>query len=197
MEPLLEEVPERIATDRLILRSAREADAAALNAAVRESLAELAEYLAWAQNPPTLERSAADCRRMQARFLLREDLPMLMFERRADDREGELVGGTGLHRIDWTVRRFEIGYWCRSTKRGRGHVTEAVRALTRIAFDRLNARRVEVRMDASNAPSRRVAERAGYALEGVLRSDSLNPQGEPRDTRVYALTAAPPPAGQS
>ena len=196
MEPLLEDVPERIATARLILRSARAADAAALNAAVCESLPDLAEYLPWAQIAPTLERSAADCRRMQAKFLLREDLPMLMFERGADDREGELVGGTGLHRIDWTVRRFEVGYWCRSTKRGRGHVTEAVRALTRVAFDRLQARRVEVRMDAGNAASQRVAERAGFALEGVLHCDSLNPQGEPRDTRVYALTAAPPPAVQ-
>jgi RimJ/RimL family protein N-acetyltransferase len=33
-----------------------------------------------------------------------------------------------------------------------------------------------------------VAERAGFVLEGVLRSESLTPSGEPRDTRVYART---------
>jgi hypothetical protein len=22
------------------------------------------------------------------------------------------VGGSGLHRMDWSVSRFEIGYWC-------------------------------------------------------------------------------------
>jgi RimJ/RimL family protein N-acetyltransferase len=192
MEPLLEAVPDLIVTERLILRSARATDASALNAAVCESLEDLAVYMPWAQSAPTLDRSEADCRRMQAKFLLREDLPMFMFERGADGTEADFVGATGLHRIDWAVRRFEVGYWCRTTKRGRGHVTAAVRALTRFAFERLRARRVEVRMDATNAASWRVAECAGFVLEGVLRSDSLNPRGEARDTRVYALTAASP-----
>jgi len=189
MEALLEDVPDQLATERLILRSARGNDAATLNAAVCESLAELRPYMPWAQTAPSLARSDADCRRMQAKFLLREDLPMFMFERAADGGEGDFVGGTGLHRIDWTVRRFELGYWCRSGRQGRGFVTEAARALTRFAFERLQARRVEVRMDDTNERSWQVAERAGFALEGVLRSDALNPQGEPRDTRVYALAA--------
>ena len=189
MEALLEDVPDQLATERLILRSARGNDAATLNAAVCESLAELRPYMPWAQTAPSLARSDADCRRMQAKFLLREDLPMFMFERAADGAEGDFVGGTGLHRIDWTVRRFELGYWCRTSHQGRGFVTEAAQALTRFAFERLQARRVEVRMDDTNERSWQVAERAGFALEGVLRSDALNPQGEPRDTRVYALAA--------
>ena len=65
-------------------------------------------------------------------------------------------------------------------------MAEAVQALTRFAFDRLEARRVEIRMDAGNERSWRVAERAGFRLEGVLRGDSLTPAGELRDTRVYA-----------
>ena len=190
MEPLLEDVPDHIATERLILRSARGDDAATLNAAVCESLDDLRRYMPWAQTAPSLAQSNADCRRLQAKFLLREDLPMFAFERTADGGEGEFVGGTGLHRIDWTVRRFEVGYWCRTGQQGRGFITEAVRALTRLAFERLRARRVEVRMDDTNTRSWQVAQRAGFALEGVLRSDSLNPLGAPRDTRVYALVAS-------
>jgi len=191
MEALLEDVPDHLATERLILRSARGDDAATLNAAVSESLDDLRAYMPWAQTTPSLAQSNADCRRLQAKFLLREDLPMFMFERVADGGEGAFIGGTGLHRIDWTVRRFELGYWCRTSHQGRGFVTEAVRALTRFAFERLQARRVEVRMDDTNERSWKLAQRAGFALEGVLRSDSLNPQGEPRDTRVYALLAPP------
>jgi RimJ/RimL family protein N-acetyltransferase len=191
MEPLLEPVPERIDTDRLIIRLARSDDAPALNAAVCESLGDLRVYMPWAQTAPSLAQSEADCRRMQGKFLLREDLAMFMFERRADGGEGAYVGGTGLHRIDWTLRRFELGYWCRTTRQGQGFVTEAAQALSRFAFDVLHARRVEVRMDDTNVRSWKVAERAGFRFEGTLRSDSLNPLGEPRDTRLYALTAAP------
>ena len=111
---------------------------------------------------------------------------MLLFVRGADGSEGELVGGTGLHRIDWTLRKFEIGYWRKSGCAGRGFVTEAVRALSRMAFDALAARRVEIRMDDRNAASWRVAERAGFTLEALLRFDSATPAGEPRSTRVYA-----------
>ena len=193
MEALMEDVPERLETERLILRCARGADAAAMNAAVCESLADLSVRMPWAQTAPTLARSEADCRRLQAKFLLREDLPMFMFERRADGAEGAFIGGVGLHRIDWTVRRFEIGYWCHTARQGQGFVTEAVRALTGFAFERLQARRVEIRMDDSNTPSWRVAQRSGFVLEGVLRSDALTPQGEPRDTRVYALVRAAEP----
>lgn len=188
MEPLLEFVPDSIVTPRLILRSPRASDGPALNAAVVESLEALQPYMPWAQTAPTLAQSEAECRRMQAKVLLREDLPMMMFERAADGSERGLIGGTGLHRIDWKVRRFEVGYWCRSSRVGEGFVGEAVEAITRCAFEQLQARRVEVRMDDGNERSWRVAERAGFTLEGVLRSQSLNPDGEPRDTRVYAKT---------
>ena len=188
MEPLMLDVPARIDTPRLILRCPTSADAAAQNEAVCESLAELRPYMPWAQAAPTLAQSEAECRRMHAKYLLREDLVMFMFERLDAGREGDLVGGTGLHRIDWAQRNFEIGYWCRTSRQGRGYAAEAVQALTRFAFGRLEARRVEIRMDDGNERSWRVAERAGFRLEGVLRGNRLTPGGELRDTRVYAWT---------
>ena len=186
MDPLLIDVPERIETDRLILRCPRPGDGAVVNAAVCESLDALRPFMPWAQSAPSVEESELVCRRAQARFRLREDLVLSMFERAADGSEGRYIGGSGLHRIQWDVRRFEIGYWCRSSCAGQGFITEAVRALNRFAFDRLDARRVEVRMDGRNERSRLVAERAGFTFEGVLRGDSLTPQGEVRDTCVYA-----------
>jgi ribosomal-protein-serine acetyltransferase len=186
MDPLLIEVPERIETDRLILRAPRRGDGPLVNDAVRDSLAELAPWMPWAGTMPSVDESEAHCRRQQARFVLREDLVLLIFRRRADASEGELVGGTGLHRIDWALRRFEIGYWRRTGCAGQGLLTEAVRAVARLAFDVLGARRVEIRMDDNNAPSWRLAERAGFTLEAILRFDATTPQGQPRSTRVYA-----------
>lgn len=186
MDPLLIDVPERIDTDRFILRCPQAGDGAAINAVICATMDELRPWMPWAQAAPLLDESEAYCRRNQARFRLREDLAFFIFEREPDGSEGVLVGACGLHRIDWVVRRFEIGYWRRAGMPGHGIATEAVRALSRMAFDRLDARRVEIRMDDVNAPSRRVAERAGFTFEGLLRRDTLNVDGEARDTRVYA-----------
>lgn len=186
VEPLMIGVPERIETARLLLRPPRPGDGAMLCAAVGETLAELAPWMPWAQAAPTPQDSELQCRRMHAKFTSREDLVYFMFERAADGAEGAFVGGTGLHRIDWSVPRLEIGYWRRAGFEGRGLVAEAVRALARMAFDALGARRVEIRMDPRNACSVRVAERAGFTFEGVLRQDSVDVKGAGRDTRVYA-----------
>lgn len=185
MDPLLIDVPPAIETARLVLRCPRAGDGPAVSAAVCETLEALKPWMPWAQAAPTPEDSELVCRRMQVDFLARRDLPLLVFERAG----GRLVGGTGLHRMDWAVRRFEIGYWTRSGATGRGYAVECVQALTDLCFARLAARRVEIRADARNAASRAVAERAGFTLEGVLRRDSLAPDGAPRDTAVYARIA--------
>ena len=179
MDPLLIDIPERLETERLVLRPPRAGDGRMLNDAIRV-------WLPWAGTLPSVEESEAHCRRQQARFILREDFVLLVFLRSADGDEGELVGGTGLHRIDWALRKFEIGYWRKTGCEHRGLVTEAVRAVARLAFDTLDARRVEIRMDDRNVRSWKVAERAGFTLEALLRFDSVTPAGEPRSTRIYA-----------
>ena len=45
---------------------------------------------------------------------------------------------------------------------------------------------VEIRCDARNLRSRAVAERCGFALDGVLRNEALGVDGAPRDTCVYS-----------
>ena len=92
-------------------------------------------------------------------------------------------------RMDWALRRFEIGYWVRSSAQRRGLAREAVQAMARLAFTQLRARRVEIRMDELNQASQAVARSCGFALEGVLRQESLGVNGSARDTCVYALTA--------
>jgi RimJ/RimL family protein N-acetyltransferase len=185
-DPLLIDVPERLLTPRLVLRCPRPGDGPALNEAVSVSLDELRPWMPWAQAAPTLDESEAIVRGAQARFMQRVDLVYTIWEHDGQGVERRLVGGTGLHRMDWNVPRFEIGYWRRSGEQGRGLVTEAVGALSRMAFDVLMAQRVEIRMDDANAASRKVAERAGFTLEGVLRRDTVAVDGRVRDTRVYS-----------
>ena len=172
MDPVLIDVPERLQTERLVLRAPRPGDGAVLCSAVAASLDELKPWMPWAQGGATPAESEAHARRMHARFVLREDLVYLAFERAADGGEGLLVASTGLHRIDWQVPRFEIGYWCRTSLVGKGYVGEAVAAITRFAFEKLGAARVEIRTDSQNTRSFRVAERLGFRLEGLMRRDA-------------------------
>ncbi len=184
MNPLLMDIPESIESERLIIRAPRTGDGAAVNAAVRESIADLRPWMPWAKEIPTQEESEALVRRKQAEFMAREDLMLLMFLK-----DGTYVGGSGLHRIDWAVPKFEIGYWVRSSLTGRGYMTEAVNAIAAFAFDTLRARRVEIRMEDRNVRSWRVAERCGFHLDGLLRHDAIAIDGTLRNTRIYSRIA--------
>jgi RimJ/RimL family protein N-acetyltransferase len=83
------------------------------------------------------------------------------------------------------------GYWTVAEHRGRGFTAEALRLLCVWAFDDLGLRRVELVVDPANAGSRRVAERAGFTAEGVLRQRSIH-RGVPVDDVVYGLLAGDP-----
>ena len=181
--PFVDRLPETLQTGHLLIRVARPGDGAMFNAAVLESLPELAPWLGWVTPAPTLAEAEAKCCAAHERFLRNEDLMALFFTRDA----GELVGGSGLHKADWTLRQFEVGYWGRSRFAGSGLMTEGVRALARHAIDVLGASRVFLTTDERNLRSRRLAERAGFEYEGTLRKDRLALDGQLRNTRVYAI----------
>lgn len=190
-EPPLIDVPERLDGDRTVLLMPGAGTGAEMALVITQSLSHLRPWMPWAQEAPTAESSELVVRRMQADFIARRDLCFHIRARRPDGGAGRLLGGTGLHRIDWAVRRFEIGYWLRPDAVGQGHVSETVRLLTALAFDRLAARRVEIRCDARNARSRAVAERCGFELEGILRNNVLGVDDHPRDSCIYARISAP------
>lgn len=125
------------------------------------------------------------CRNGEANFMARRDLPFLVFEKGT----GRLVASAGLHRTVWQTPKTEVGFWCRTSATGRGYVTEAVRALADYAFRHIQAVRVELITGEENTASRRVAERAGFVLEGVLRNERRTPDAALTNTCLYARYA--------
>lgn len=179
--PLLLDFPDHFDTDRLHIRAPRPGDGAVVNAAIRDSFDALRQWMPWAQTPQEVADTETVMREMAAKFLLRENLMMLLF-RKVD---GAFVGSSGLHRIDWSVPSFEIGYWIRTSMGGQGYMTEAVNGITAFAFDTLNAERIEIRMDARNERSSAVAIRAGYTFEARLQRQTRGADGSLRDTLIY------------
>ncbi len=144
----------------------------------------------WVENHRTTQDSEESVRRARVRFLERSDLMLLLFLKET----GTLVGSSGLHRMDWTVPKFEIGYWCRSRFTGKGYITEAVRSISAFAFEALDARR-EIRCDSQNHRSVKVAEKSSFTLEGKLRNDACAPGGSMRDTLIFSAVPEDETAG--
>ena len=181
MDPILLDIPKVIESERLTLRCPRAGDGRIMFESAEASRAELNPWMPWSEGQ-TLDDAEKFARRSHAEFILRESLPYMILRQE----DGAHVGNTGLHRIDWEVPRFEIGYWCRTSMSGKGYITEATATLERFAFDTLHAKRVEIRVDDRNEKSWRIPERLGYTLEGILHNDATDATGVARSTRVYA-----------
>ncbi|MCU6794268.1 GNAT family N-acetyltransferase [Paenibacillus sp. WQ 127069] len=181
-DPILFSIPEAFESRRLLIRAPILDDGIKVNEAIRESIDDLLPWMPWAKTMPTPEESEANIRKARLKFLERSDMRLLILLKE----NGKLIGSSGLHNIDWKVRRFEIGYWVRSSFGGQGYITEAVEAITNFAIHELQANRVEIRCDSKNIRSYRVAERLGFTLEGIIRNEELSVDGSLRDTMVFS-----------
>lgn len=94
------------------------------------------------------------------------------------------VGGIALG----SLRSAYIGYWIDEAVAGRGITTMAVAMASDHCFERMRLHRLEINIRPENLASRAVAEKAGYALEGV-RHDYLHIDGAWRDHVTYVLFA--------
>jgi [ribosomal protein S5]-alanine N-acetyltransferase len=166
-------------TERLVLRPFAESDAESIYA-----LQSNARVLRLWDSPPWTERNRADefiaaCRKMEeegsgARFAI-ETLSNNAF-----------VGWCSMFRWSPVYRSLGIGYCFDEPAWGKGHATEAVRAMLRWAYETLDLNRVEAELDTRNAASARVLEKLGFEREGLRREDCVV-LGEVSDSWIYGL----------
>jgi RimJ/RimL family protein N-acetyltransferase len=101
------------------------------------------------------------------------------------DADGRFLGLALVVAIDLEGRTTELGYVVAPEARGRGVARRALELLTDWAFSELGVERIELRIAADNPASSRVAERAGYVREGVLRSVHFK-QGIRTDQEIWS-----------
>ena len=83
-----------------------------------------------------------------------------------------------------------VGYWLRPEARGRGAATIAVQLIARWAFNEVGVQRLELTTAPENVASQRVAERAGFTREGVLRGLVATKANRRQDTVLFSLLPA-------
>lgn len=161
------------------LRPWREADAASIaryadNAKIAASLRDV---FPWPYAPQDAAAFVESCIRQEGCGQLC----------RAIEVDGEAVGSIGLFLGSDVYRRSaELGYWLGEPFWGRGIMTAAVETMCREGFAAWDIVRIHAEPFARNAASRRVLEKAGFALEGTLRR-SVYKNGEMLDSCIYAM----------
>lgn len=173
--------PDRVETERLVLRLWTEADVPGLVAAITASLDHLRPWMHWVEGEPeTVEQKTKRVVRWREEWEAGKNLTLGVFL------DGEPIGGTGLHgRVGENA--LEIGYWIHVDHANKGYATELSRALTDAAFRIEGIDRVEIHHDKANIASGRVPEKLGFTL---AQEGPRSPQapGEMGVERIWVMT---------
>lgn len=101
--------------------------------------------------------------------------------------DGHVAGSVGIFcGTDVYEKSAELGYWLAEEFWGNGIMTEAVKKLCQEAFDKFDIIRIYAEPFAYNTGSRRVLEKAGFSLEGIMKKGVFK-NGQIQDYCKYAL----------
>ncbi|HEX4527259.1 MAG TPA: GNAT family protein [Gaiellaceae bacterium] len=109
-----------------------------------------------------------------------------------DVRDGTFLAFAAIVQLELEARQGEIGYAVSPASRGRGVARRSVGLLTDWGFDELGLIRLVLDIDITNPASERVAERAGYRLEGIRRSTYFK-EGRRTDLGLWSRLRDDPP----
>ena len=163
------------------IRPYRTDDAQAVWEAVRESLPELQLWLPWSHPGYVIDETRSWLAAQVQAFQERTEFAFAI-----TSSAGDYLGGCGLNRIDALNRRGNLGYWVRSSARGHGVATAAVKLARDWGFAQTDLVRLEVLIAVDNTASRRVAQKTGAVYEGTHRSRLLI-HGTRHDAAMYAF----------
>ncbi len=134
----------------------------------------LQPWFPWAQESAiTPENTDMFIRKHIADWALKKSFLFLGFTK--DTKKFTLA--TDLSPIDTKIKRYNLGFWQDKHSHGHGYITESANALTRFAFDILEASSVILTADENNLKSRAVSKRLNYNFEGILHAHQACPQG--------------------
>ena len=177
-------VPVPVRTDRLLLRPPTVGDGTRIAEAVAESYDALHPWFHAGMGDREREGSPVwqemIAVRFLAQFLARERLPFYAFA------QDTLCAFVELQ-PDWRAGRHRLSYWVRSSMTGRGIGTEAVGAITRYAFDALDARMVTVGHAEGNAGSAALIAQLGFEPIARQPLGYEMPNGTLVDGLAYAM----------
>lgn len=164
------------------LRRIEVEDASALFAAANHP--EVMQYMDWLR-PTDVAETTAHLRKAETAWTEATEFQWAILKRTTSELVGTISCRPRAHLADF-------GYFLGRSHWGKGYASEAVARVVDLLFLQLDIVRVWATADAANDKSRRVLERAGLRLEGIMRMATYRPNlgGAPRDTALYARCRA-------
>jgi RimJ/RimL family protein N-acetyltransferase len=102
-----------------------------------------------------------------------------------DANTDRMAGFVDVKSIDWKIPKAELGAFMDADYEGRGIASKALDAITRHCFGTLGMDKLLIRTHEGNTAARRVIEKNGYRLEGVVRRDYRTTAGVVVDLMYY------------
>lgn len=151
----------------LELRQYVKEDANALFDLINRSRAHLAPWLSWVNHTTKLEHSVQFIDDSYYQAEVQEGIALGIFQGNL------LIGGIGLHQWNHKLNSAQVGYWIGQPYEGKGVMLKCLIAFTGFLFQQVGLNKVELHYAALNVRSGKLAERAGFKMEGIIRAGHL------------------------
>jgi diaminopimelate decarboxylase len=148
--------------DKYTLRTLKVDDSQALFDSVNKNRHHLGKWLPWVDFTKHPDDSKS--------FILSEEKARLLGQRisYAICYNTLPIGMIAFHEIDWANEQATVGYWISSEWEGKGIVSRACIQLFNYGFSSLNLKKIIIKCATGNIKSRKIPEKLGFLLEGVL-----------------------------
>ena len=104
-----------------------------------------------------------------------------------DKEKNKVIGWCGLGSLDCKPEDVEIFYGLSSEYWGQGLATEAAKAMIQYGFEVIGLNRITAAVNSDNVASKKVIEKLGMKVQGLLKVDDPNFSGYDQEL-YYAIT---------
>ncbi|WP_165380335.1 GNAT family N-acetyltransferase [Candidatus Finniella inopinata] len=185
MNKILIDLPEVIETSRLRLQMPKAGFGEKLHQAINDGFEDYVQWLNWSANVPGIGAVEEDCRKHHADFILRDFIRYLIIDKETEEVLGRCAFPS--FQANWMIPQFGISYFIRRSQRSKGYATEAVHALSILAFRVLKSRKLEIYCDAENVASTKVPIKLGFKLEYVQKGGWPRKDGNLAELQTYSV----------
>jgi ribosomal-protein-serine acetyltransferase len=98
---------------------------------------------------------------------------------------GEFVGFIDIKNIDWNIPKGELGCYTDEYYAGKGITSKAFSLFVAYCFNHFGFAKLFLRTHESNFAAQKLADRAGFQIEGKIRKDYKTTKGEVVDLIYY------------